>query len=125
MKKKPYYMISIVSEMFEIHPQTLRQYEKMELIKPSRTEGNTRLYSEEDIERLKLILTLTREMGVNLAGVEIILNMKEQIETLQNQIDMLLQYIKDNIGKENVIKEGTLVVSPKKEIIKIKVNKEE
>lgn len=125
MKKKPYYMISIVSEMFEIHPQTLRQYEKMELIKPSRTEGNTRLYSEEDLERLKLILTLTREMGVNLAGVEIILNMKEQIETLQNQIDMLLQYIKDNIGKENVIKEGTLVVSPKKEIIKIKVNKEE
>jgi MerR family transcriptional regulator/heat shock protein HspR len=125
MKKKPYYMISIVSEMFEIHPQTLRQYEKMELIKPSRTEGNTRLYSEEDIERLKLILTLTREMGVNLAGVEIILNMKEQIETLQNQTDMLLQYIKDNIGKENVIKEGTLVVSPKKEIIKIKVNKEE
>lgn len=125
MKKKPYYMISIVSEMFEIHPQTLRQYEKMELIKPSRTEGNTRLYSEEDLERLKLILTLTREMGVNLAGVEIILNMKEQIETLQNQTDMLLQYIKDNIGKENVIKEGTLVVSPKKEIIKIKVNKEE
>jgi MerR family transcriptional regulator/heat shock protein HspR len=125
MKKKPYYMISIVSEMFEIHPQTLRQYERLELIKPSRTEGNTRLYSEEDLERLKFILTLTREMGVNLAGVEIILNMKEQIESLQKQVEMLLKYIQDNIGKENVIKEGTLVPSPKKEIIKIKVNKEE
>lgn len=125
MKKKPYYMISIVSEMFEIHPQTLRQYERLELIKPSRTEGNTRLYSEEDLERLKFILTLTREMGVNLAGVEIILNMKEQIESLQKQVEMLLKYIQENIGKENVIKEGTLVPSPKKEIIKIKVNKEE
>jgi len=125
MKKKPYYMISIVSEMFEIHPQTLRQYERLELIKPSRTEGNTRLYSEEDLERLKFILTLTREMGVNLAGVEIILNMKEQIESLQKQVEMLLKYIQDNIGKENVIKEGALVPSPKKEIIKIKINKEE
>ncbi|MBC7196002.1 MAG: helix-turn-helix transcriptional regulator [Deferribacterales bacterium] len=123
MKKKPLYMISIVSEMFEIHPQTLRQYERLELLKPSRSEGNTRLYSDEDIEKLKFILTLTRDMGVNLAGVEIILNMKEQIESLQNQIDMLLSYIKENC--EKIKREGALVPSPKKEIIKIKVQKEE
>lgn len=123
MKKKPLYMISVVSEMFEIHPQTLRQYERLELLKPSRSEGNTRLYSEEDIEKLKFILTLTRDMGVNLAGVEVILKMKEQIDSLQHQIDMLLNYIKENCKKSKM--EGAIVPYSKKEIIKIKVQKED
>src|SRR4029450_9903737 len=78
MKKsgKAYYMISAVAQKYNIHPQTLRLYEREGLLKPSRTEGNTRLYSEEDLEQLETILSLTRDLGVNLAGVEIILNMR-------------------------------------------------
>jgi len=79
-KERPLYLISTVAKMLNIHPQTLRLYEREGLIKPARTEGNTRLYSQEDIERLRTILTLTRELGVNLAGVEIILRLREQIE---------------------------------------------
>ena len=82
MKKpgKAYYMISAVAQKYNIHPQTLRLYEREGLLKPSRTEGNTRLYSEEDLEQLETILSLTRDLGVNLAGVEIILNMRRKIE---------------------------------------------
>lgn len=80
-------MISAVAEQFEIHPQTLRLYEREGLLKPSRSDGNTRLYTEEDLERLEVILKLTREMGVNLAGVEIILNMREKMEAMQRQIE--------------------------------------
>ena len=78
-------MISAVAEQYEIHPQTLRLYEREGLLKPSRSEGNTRLYSDEDIERLEIILKLTRDLGVNLAGVEIILNMREKMEAMQRQ----------------------------------------
>jgi MerR family transcriptional regulator/heat shock protein HspR len=80
-------MISAVSEQYEIHPQTLRLYEREGLLKPSRSDGNTRLYTDEDLVRLEVILKLTREMGVNLAGVEIILNMREKMEAMQRQIE--------------------------------------
>ena len=80
-------MISAIAEMYEIHPQTLRLYEREGLLRPSRSEGNTRLYTDEDIERLEVILQLTRELGVNLAGVEIILNMREKMSAMQRQIE--------------------------------------
>ena len=80
-------MISSVAEQYQIHPQTLRLYEREGLIKPSRSEGNTRLYTEEDLERLEVILHLTRDLGVNLAGVEIILNMREKMEAMQAQME--------------------------------------
>ena len=79
-------MISAVAEQYEIHPQTLRLYEREGLLKPSRSEGNTRLYTDEDLERLEVILHLTRDLGVNLAGVEIILNMREKMGEMQLQI---------------------------------------
>ena len=80
-------MISAIAEQFQLHPQTLRLYEREGLLKPSRSEGNTRLYTEEDIERLEVILKLTRDLGVNLAGVEIILNMRERMAQMQQQIE--------------------------------------
>ena len=86
---EPVYLISVVSKILNIHPQTLRQYEREGLIKPSRTEGKMRLYSQRDIDRLKLILSLVRDLGVNLAGVEIILQLKEEIEELQKEIETL------------------------------------
>jgi len=86
---EPVYLISVVSKILNIHPQTLRQYEREGLIKPSRTEGKMRLYSQRDIDRLKLILSLVRDLGVNLAGVEIILQLKEEIERLQAEIEAL------------------------------------
>jgi len=86
---EPVYLISVVSKILNIHPQTLRQYEREGLIKPSRTEGKMRLYSQRDIDRLKLILSLVRDLGVNLAGVEIILQLKEEIENLQQEIETL------------------------------------
>ena len=92
-REKTYYLISAVAERFDVHPQTLRLYEREGLITPSRTEGNTRAYTEEDLERLELILNLTREMGVNLAGVDVILNMKEKMESLQDEILELLKYL--------------------------------
>jgi MerR family transcriptional regulator/heat shock protein HspR len=79
-------MISAIAEQYEIHPQTLRLYEREGLLKPSRSDGNTRLYTESDIERLEVILHLTRDLGVNLAGVEIILNMREKMDRMQSQI---------------------------------------
>jgi len=85
-KSKAAYMISAVAERYEIHPQTLRLYEREGLLKPSRSEGNTRLYTDEDLERLEVILHLTRDLGVNLAGVEIILNMRERMGQMQAQM---------------------------------------
>jgi MerR family transcriptional regulator/heat shock protein HspR len=85
-KSKAAYMISAVAEQYEIHPQTLRLYEREGLLKPSRSEGNTRLYTDGDLERLEVILHLTRDLGVNLAGVEIILNMREKMGEMQWQI---------------------------------------
>ena len=97
MKKptgKAYFMISAVAQKYNIHAQTLRLYEREGLLKPSRTEGNTRLYSEEDLEQLETILSLTRDLGVNLAGVEIILNMRRKIELMQHEVNDFMQYVK-------------------------------
>lgn len=99
-KGKPLFMISVVSEMLGIHPQTLRLYEREGLIVPSRTEGNTRLYSEEDIERLRTILSLTRDLGVNLAGVEVILSMREKMEKMQQVMIEMMNYIQYHMAKE-------------------------
>ena len=87
-------MISAVAERFEIHPQTLRLYEREGLIKPARSSGNTRLYDEETLKRLEIILTLTRELGVNLAGVEVILNMREEMEKMQWEMDRIFDHIR-------------------------------
>src|SRR5712664_1350275 len=86
-RSKAAYMISSVAEQYQIHPQTLRLYEREGLLKPSRSEGNTRLYTDDDLERLEVILKLTRDLGVNLAGVEIILNMREKMGDMQRQIE--------------------------------------
>jgi MerR family transcriptional regulator/heat shock protein HspR len=85
--RKAAYMISAVAEQYQIHPQTLRLYEREGLLKPSRSDGNTRLYTDDDLERLEVILKLTRDLGVNLAGVEIILNMREKMSEMQRQIE--------------------------------------
>src|SRR4029077_7926048 len=101
MKKtgKAYYMISAVAQKYNIHPQTLRLYEREGLLKPSRTDGNTRLYSEEDLEQLETILSLTRDLGVNLAGVEIILNMRRKIEQMQHEVNEFMQYVKHEMAR--------------------------
>jgi MerR family transcriptional regulator/heat shock protein HspR len=98
--RRPLYMISVVAEMFEIHPQTLRAYEREGLLRPARTDGNTRLYSEEDLERITLILRLTKELGVNLAGVEVILNMRERMRDLQGRVDEMLQQLLQRMETE-------------------------
>jgi len=86
-KSKAAYMISSVAEQYGIHPQTLRLYEREGLLKPSRSDGNTRLFTEQDLERLEVILHLTRDLGVNLAGVEIILNMREKMRQMQEEVE--------------------------------------
>jgi MerR family transcriptional regulator, heat shock protein HspR len=99
-KKPKKYTISVVSEQFDIHPQTLRLYEREGLIKPSRSAKGTRYYTEEDIERLELILNLTRDLGVNLAGVEIILNMIEKMKQMRVEFENFLGYVRENLGEE-------------------------
>jgi MerR family transcriptional regulator/heat shock protein HspR len=94
-----YYMISAVATRYNIHPQTLRLYEREGLLKPSRTEGNTRLYSDEDLAELETILALTRELGVNLAGVEIILNMRRKMERMQHEVNEFVAYVKGELAR--------------------------
>src|SRR5512135_2124715 len=94
------YMISVVSEMLGIHPQTLRLYEREGLIKPKRSGGNTRLFSDEDVEKLELILRLTRELGVNLAGVEIILSMRKQMEQMQREMEETVGQLREELARE-------------------------
>src|ERR1700759_390841 len=96
-KSKGAYMISAVAEMYDIHPQTLRLYEREGLLKPSRTEGNTRLYTEEDIERLEFILNLARDLGVNIAGIAIILQMRERMEEMNRQIQSFVEYVRSEM----------------------------
>ena len=93
-RDKRYVMISVVAERFDIHPQTLRMYEKEGLIRPVRSAGNTRLYDDKTIRRLETILTLTRDLGVNLAGVEVILNMREQLEVIRQERDRLIETLR-------------------------------
>src|SRR5271170_1156214 len=96
-KSKGAYMISSVAEMYGIHPQTLRLYEREGLLKPSRTEGNTRLYTDEDLQRLEFILSLARDLGVNISGMAIILQMRERMEEMQHQIQEFVQYIQHEV----------------------------
>jgi len=97
-KSKGAYMISVVAEMYEIHPQTLRLYEREGLLKPSRTEGNTRLYTEEDLKRLEFILSLARDLGVNIAGIGIILNMREKMEQMQHQMQEFIGFMQQEVA---------------------------
>src|SRR5580700_877554 len=98
-RNKAAYMISAVAEQYQIHPQTLRLYEREGLLKPSRSEGNTRLYTDSDLERLKVILKLTRDLGVNLAGVEIILNMRERMAEMQHQIEQFVSSLNTELSQ--------------------------
>ena len=93
-KSKGAYMISAVAEMYGIHPQTLRLYEREGLLKPSRTEGNTRFYTEEDLERLEFILNLARDLGVNIAGIAIVLQMRERMEQMNRQMQSFVDYVR-------------------------------
>ncbi len=97
-RSKAAFMISAVAEQYQIHPQTLRLYEREGLLKPSRSDGNTRLYTEQDLERLEVILKLTRDLGVNLAGVEIILNMRERMGEMQHQIEQFVSSLNTEIS---------------------------
>ena len=94
-------MISAVAESYDIHPQTLRLYEREGLLKPSRSEGNTRLYTQEDLERLEVILNLTRDLGVNLAGVEVILNMRQRLEEMQREMQEFIEYVEHELANRS------------------------
>ncbi len=115
MKKRvKTYTISAVAELYDIHPQTLRLYEREGLLEPSRSIGNTRLYEDGDLERLEVILSLTRELGVNLAGVEIILNMRAKMNEMQREFERFFEYLKEHAGEfsssgENPSVSGALI----------------
>ena len=96
---KAYFMISAVAQQYNIHPQTLRLYEREGLLSPSRTEGNTRLYSSEDLDQLETILSLTRDLGVNLAGVDIILNMRRKMDQMQREVNEFMSYVKHEMSR--------------------------
>jgi MerR family transcriptional regulator, heat shock protein HspR len=124
MKKKDerFYAIGVVARMYNIHQQTLRLYEREGLLKPARSDGNTRLYSEKDLERLELILNLSRDMGVNLAGVDIILNLREKMKEMQTQINEMVKFLKEQLEKkadpEQTTGERGLVKSPAANLIR-------
>jgi len=103
---RPLYMIGVVAEMLKVHPQTLRFYEKKGLLRPSRTVGRTRMYSAEDVEDLARLLRLTRDLGVNLAGVEIIIKMRRRMIDMQKQIEELVAYVREDGGGEPVVRRG-------------------
>ncbi|HKW62325.1 MAG TPA: helix-turn-helix transcriptional regulator [Candidatus Acidoferrum sp.] len=98
-RAKAGYMISSVAELYKLHPQTLRLYERVGLLKPSRSQGNTRLYTDSDLERLEVILTLARDMGVNLAGIEIILNMREKMIEMEQQMGEFAQVVQQELSR--------------------------
>ena len=116
MTRKPKtYTISAVADQYGIHPQTLRLYEREGLLKPSRSEGNTRLYTDPDLERLELILSLTRDLGVNLAGVEIILNMREKMDAMQHEFERFFNYLQthaEELTNFEAAPEGTDALVP-------------
>ncbi len=119
-EKTRLYTIGVVASMFNIHPQTLRLYEREGLIKPTRSRGRTRYYTEEDIQRLEFILTLSRELGVNLAGIDIILRMKDQIEELEMQVQKLIEFIQREVSEVYQRDEGikSIVLAEKRDILK-------
>src|SRR5438034_5140361 len=104
-KRAKTFTISAVAEEFDVHPQTLRLYEREGLLKPSRSEGNTRLYTDTDLERLALILSLTRDLGVNLAGVEIILNMREKMDAMQREFERFFDYLQSHAEEFSLVTE--------------------
>ena len=109
-----YHMISWVAERYEIHPQTLRLYEREGLIRPSRSVGNTRLYDDETCHRLEFVLTLTRDLGVNLAGVEVILNMRDQLEQLQEEVARLASVVEREAARRGTVpRENALAMRPR------------
>ena len=97
-KGKPLYMIGVVADMLKVHPQTLRMYEKKGLIRPSRSEGRTRMYSADDVDEVARVIRLARDLGVNLAGIEIILKMRRRMQEMQAQIEDLMNYVKSDMG---------------------------
>ena len=103
---RPLYMIGVVADMLKIHPQTLRFYEKKGLLRPSRSVGRTRMYSADDVEEIARLLRLTRDMGVNLAGAEIIVKMRRRMIDMQKQIESLLEYVRENGGAEGRTEKG-------------------
>jgi MerR family transcriptional regulator, heat shock protein HspR len=122
-KEERYYAIGVVAKMYNIHQQTLRLYEREGLLKPARSDGNTRLYAEKDLERLEVILNLSRDMGVNLAGVDIILNLREKIREMQDQINEMVLYLKSELEKKTEAEvpqtgERGLVKSPAANLIR-------
>jgi MerR family transcriptional regulator, heat shock protein HspR len=129
MKKIKTYTISAVAELYEIHPQTLRLYEREGLLKPSRSIGNTRLFTDSDLERLEIILSLTRDLGVNLAGVEIILNMREKMDAMQREFERFFEYIRNhaseistNNSEQDFDSEALIPISRMTVIQRLKVN---
>lgn len=119
-----YFSISVVAETYDIHPQTLRLYEREGLLCPSRTEGNTRLYSQVDIVRLEAILNLTRDLGVNIAGVEIILKMRDQMDKMQQDVNELLSafrqvMVERMVDGEHVYRKSLVRVTPKTQVIQL------
>src|SRR3990172_4649873 len=126
----PLYMIGIAAQMLSIHPQTLRLYEREGLVSPGRSEGNTRLYSQRDVERVKFILHLTRDMGINLAGVEVILKMREQMEEMLREMAGIIDYIREELKKE-MTRQGKMpevmdkksAKRPAKKVIRVKAEK--
>ena len=120
MKSKPKYrMISWVAEKYAVHPQTLRLWEREGLLQPTRSRGNTRLYDEETCRRLESVLTLTRDLGVNLAGVEIILNLKKQIQRLQVENEMMVKMLRQTVQKNSEIPRYHALVSLETRTLKI------
>jgi MerR family transcriptional regulator/heat shock protein HspR len=122
-------MISVIAERYNIHPQTLRLYEREGLIKPMRTSGNTRLYGADEIRKLEMILTLTRDLGVNLAGVEVILNMqsaledaRDAIERAEDQFDQMLRVIRQTVldKRHGIDRENALVKAPPRGLTRVK-----
>jgi len=107
--EEPVYLISVVANMLKIHPQTLRQYEREGLVEPSRTQGRMRLYSQADIDRMKLILRLTRDMGVNLAGVDVILRLRDTMERLEGEIEQLREEL-HGLNRPGSVPSGKAIV---------------
>lgn len=93
------YMISAVAELYRLHPQTLRLYERLGLLKPSRTQGNTRVYTEQDLERLETILMLSRDLGVNLAGIEVVLNMRDKMMEMERQVQTFVDFVREEMAR--------------------------
>ena len=120
-----YYHISSVARLYDVHPQTLRLYEREGLLKPSRSDGNTRLYSEDDLKQLEVILNLTRDLGVNLAGIEVILNMRKKMERIENEVNEFLDYVRkeffENKEEEFDITRKALVRIKSSNLVKLEV----